>query len=45
MTEAQIIEIWKSLPAQGDPTGKKFAIKFAQEVLRIQQKNLNKGKE
>ena len=25
---------WNSIPPQGDPTGKKFAVKFAQEIER-----------
>ena len=33
MTEQEIMQIWNNLPSQGDPTGKKFALKFAQEVL------------
>ena len=33
MTEQEIMRIWNNLPAQGDPTGKKFALKFAQELL------------
>lgn len=32
MTEEEIIKIWNLTPCQGDPTGKKFAVKFAQEV-------------
>ena len=34
MTEEEIIKIWNSIPPQGDPTGKKFAVKFAQEIER-----------
>lgn len=34
MTEEEIIQIWNSIPPQGDPTGKKFAVKFAQEIER-----------
>ena len=34
MTEEEIIQIWNSIPPQGDPTGKKFAAKFAQEIER-----------
>lgn len=33
MTEQEIMQIWNNLPSQGDPTGRKFALKFAQEVL------------
>ena len=32
MTEEEIIQIWNSIPPQGDPTGKKFAVKFAQAL-------------
>ena len=34
MTEQEIIQIWNSIPPQGDPTGRKFAVKFAQEIER-----------
>ena len=34
MTEEEIIQIWNSIPPQGDHTGKKFAVKFAQEIER-----------
>ena len=34
MTEEEIIQIWKLIPTQGDPTGKKFAVKFTQEIER-----------
>lgn len=33
MTEEEIIQIWNSIPHQGDPTGKKFAVKFAEAVI------------
>lgn len=32
MTEEEIITIWNSIPPQGDPTGKKFAITFAEAI-------------
>ena len=32
-TEEQIMKIWAEIPPQGDPTGKKFAVVFAKEVL------------
>ena len=32
MTEEEIIQIWNSIQPQGDPTGKKFAVKFAEDV-------------
>lgn len=32
MTEKEIIQIWNSVPYQADPTGRKFAIKFAREI-------------
>lgn len=37
MTEEEIIQIWNSIPPQGDPTGKKFAVKFAEAVLEKYQ--------
>ena len=33
MTEEEIIKIWNSIPPQGDPTGKKFAVKFAEALI------------
>lgn len=33
MTKEEIIQIWNSTPPQGDPTGKKFAVKFAESVI------------
>ena len=35
MTEEEIIQIWNSIPPQGDPTGKKFAVRFAQEIYQL----------
>jgi len=32
MTEEEIIKIWNSIPPQGDPTGNKFAVKFAEDI-------------
>lgn len=42
MTDEQILNLWKSLPSQCDPTGQKFALKFAQEVKRIEREECAK---
>ena len=34
MTEEEIIQIWNSIPPQGDPTGKKFAQEIERKVLQ-----------
>lgn len=37
MTSQEIMQIWNNIPPQGDPTGKKFALKFAQEVVKLER--------
>ena len=32
-TDEQIMQLWSTIPAQGDPTGKAFALKFGRGVL------------
>ena len=45
MTEEELIQIWNSIPPQGDPTGKKFAARFAQEIERKALQGLEDGVE
>ena len=35
-TDEQLLTLWQNLPAQGDPTGQRFAIAFARAVLALQ---------
>lgn len=35
-TDEQLFKLWQSLPAQGDPTGQRFAIVFARAALALQ---------
>lgn len=42
MTDEQIIQVWKSIPDQGNPTGKKFAVVFAKEISKLEREECAK---